>query len=176
MRISALVLLVALSLVTAGCQQDPSQTAVKTAQTAVEQSAQTDTAADRQNIEQMREQWVAAAERDDAAAVAAFYGDDAVVTSPDSATAAEGRQAIQDLWSKNFPMATGLQVRSTETEVSGDLAYDYGEFSQRVTPPKGKATDVQGRYIVVFKRQSDGAWKIDKHLSFPLPAAKPAAR
>lgn len=175
MRMFKLMLLVALSLFLTGC---PRQAVEPTTDTAMvtEQPAVTDTAAARRDIEQIRDQWVAAAERDDAAAVTAFYTDDAVVTAPDT-PAAEGRQAIQDHWARNFPISSALQVRSSETEISGDLAYDYGEFSQRITPPRGKAMDVQGRYVVVLKRQADGAWKIDKHLSFPLqPPAAPRAR
>jgi uncharacterized protein (TIGR02246 family) len=166
MRKMTLILLPALILLVSGCQQEAAQTTETTA-TVAPQPAQTDTAASVRDIEAFRDQWVAAAEKDDAATVTAMYTADAMIDSPEEPSV-EGREAIQAYWLKNFPLASGLQVRSKETEVSGDLGYDYGEFSQRITPPKGKAMDVQGRYLVVLKRQADGSWKIDKHFSFPL--------
>ncbi|HUP47582.1 MAG TPA: SgcJ/EcaC family oxidoreductase [Thermoanaerobaculia bacterium] len=164
MRIPALTLLISLSLMVPGCQQAE----VPAEPAASEQLATPDPAASRQDIERLRDEWLAAAERDDAAAVAALYTDDAVVASPDNPPA-EGRQAIEALWTRNFPMASGLEVRSSRIEASGDLAYDYGEFSQRITPPKGKPMDVTGRYLVVLQRQPDGAWKITRHVSFNMP-------
>ena len=170
MRKMTLILLPALILLVSGCQQEAAQTA-DTPATVVPPPVQTDTAAMVRDIETVRDQWVAAAEKDDAATVTALYTADAVIDSPEEPSVA-GREAIQAYWLKNFPLASGLQVRSKETEVSGDLAYDYGEFSQRITPPKGKAMDAQGRYLVVLKKQADGSWKIDKHFSFPLPPPK----
>jgi uncharacterized protein (TIGR02246 family) len=164
MRILTLALLISLSLLVPGCRQAE----VPAESPASEQLATPDPAAAQQEIERLRDEWVAASERDDAAAVAALYTDDAVVASPDDPPA-EGREAIQALWTRNFPMASGLEVRSAKLEASGDFAYDYGEFSQRITPPKGKPMDVTGKYLVVLKRQPDGAWKIAKHVSFNMP-------
>lgn len=166
MRSLALTLLVSLSLLIAGCRQ-----AETTAEPEVStQPAAPDPAVARQDIERLRDEWIAAAEKDDAATVTAFYTDDAVVASPTDPPA-EGRQAIEALWTKNFPTASGLQVRSHSLEVSGEVAYDYGQFSQRITPPKGKPTDVTGTYLVVLQRQPDGAWKIARHVSFNMPPA-----
>ena len=170
MRKVILILIPALILLVSGCQREATQTTETTA-TVAPQPVQTDTAASLRDIEALRDQWVAAAEKDDAATVTSLYTEDALVTSPDDPSA-EGREAIQALWVKNFPLSSGLQVRSKEIEVSGDLAYDSGEFSQRITPPKGKAMDVQGRYLVVMKRQVGGTWRIDKHFSVPLPPPK----
>ncbi|HUP47839.1 MAG TPA: DUF4440 domain-containing protein, partial [Thermoanaerobaculia bacterium] len=79
---------------------------------------------------------------------------------------------------RNFPMASNLQIQSTDFEASGDLAYDFGEYSQRITPPKGKPVEERGRYLVVLRRDDAGGWKIEKHLAFPLnpPPATTAAR
>ena len=163
-------LLVLLCLVAAACQQERAQTPAENTANAAPPPAQTDTAADAQSVAQLRDQWVAAAEKDDAATVAGLYTDDAVLASGEGT--ADGRQAIQGTFGKSFPMTSNLKITSRELEVSGDLAYDYGEYTQRITPPKGKAMDVTGRYLVVLKRQAGGGgWQIDKHVSFVVPPA-----
>lgn len=172
MRSVALMLLVTLSLLVAGCQpaEPPAEPMVST------QPAAPDPAVDRAAIDRLRDDWIAASEKDDAMTVAGFYTDDAVHSSPDDPEV-QGREAIQALWTRLFPAASGLKIRSLRQEVSGDLAYDYGEYTQRITPPKGKPMDVTGRYLVVLKRQPDGAWKLVNHTSFPLfPAAQKAAQ
>ncbi len=165
MRIVILTLLVVLSLIVAGCQpaDAPSEPVTPVAETAT-----ADPAADREAVGSLRDQWIAAAERDDAAAVAALYADDAVLTSPQNPRA-EGREAIQAAFARDFPMGSDLEIRSSRTEVSGDLAYDYGEYSQRVTPAEGEPMDVSGEYLVVLERQADGSWKITRHVSFVRP-------
>lgn len=124
----------------------------------------TDANAAQTQIEEVRDSWIASAERDDAASVASLYTDDAVLVGADGRPA-EGRQAIQRSLAEAFPAASGLRVTSREMRVSGDLAYDYGEFSQQVTPPGGQPMQVTGAYLVVLRRQDDGTWRITKHLS-----------
>lgn len=55
----------------------------------------------------------------------------------------------------------------TAFDASGDLAYDSGHYSQDVTPPGGQPMKVSGHYVVVLKRQADGAWKIVQHIAPP---------
>lgn len=119
-------------------------------------------------IWKVRDAWVAAAEKKDAAAVAALYSDDAVVVGTDM-PATSGRPAIRAAFAKAFPMTTDLKVNSQMTDVSGDLAYDYGTYSEHVSPPKGKPMDVSGTFLVTLRRQSDGSWKIVRHLTATPP-------
>lgn len=168
-RSSAIVALIPL-LVGIGCE------APDTADTGAEGAAEmpgapaVDVAAIEAEVDQIRSDWIAAAERDDAAAVAALYADDAVVVGP-AGQPAQGRQAIQEAFAADFPQATNLQVTSSDVEVSGDLVTDMGEFTQTVQTPDGQQQTVTGRYIVVLRRQADGAWRIVQHLSaVPMPA------
>ena len=170
MRILTLTLLISLCLLIAGCPaaETPAEPEIG------EQPVTADPAAARQEIEQLRSEWVAAAERDDAAAVAALYTDDAVVASSDGPPAV-GRQAIEQVWTEAFPRASELEIRSNRFETSGDVAYDYGEFSQVLTPAEGEPMQVTGEYLVALERQSDGAWKITRHISVNRPADAAAA-
>lgn len=130
-----------------------------------EESPQTADASDaRSQIERLRNDWIAAAERDDAATIAPMYAEDAVMVGTGNPPA-RGREAIQAALTQDFPGSRNLRVESRDLTVSGDLAYDYGEFSVQATPPGGREQTESGHYIVVLKRQPDGNWKIVKHLS-----------
>lgn len=159
MRIMTLALT---AIAIAGC--------AKTGSTPADTTAASGTAASASNedvtasIAKLRDAWVDAAKKKDAAAVASMYTDDAVLVGAD-APLTTGRAAIQEAWSKFFPILTDLTVTSEKTESSGDLAYDYGSFTQHLSPPNAKPLETAGYYLVVFKKQSDGSWKIARHLS-----------
>ena len=145
-----------------------------------EQAATSDTvaapdpAADRAAIERVRSDWIAAAERDDAAAVANLYVDDAVMVGSDTPLA-RGREAIREGLTQGFATASGLEVNSEDLTVSDDVAYDYGTYTQTIRMPDGQTRSGGGHYLVVLKRQADGSWKIVRHLSTTPPTEAEAA-
>jgi uncharacterized protein (TIGR02246 family) len=77
-----------------------------------------------------------------------------------------GRNAIRLLFEKAMATHTSdLTPRSLGTEVSANLAYDSGEYSETITPASGVATtELKGNYLIVFKRQRDGKWLIIEHV------------
>jgi uncharacterized protein (TIGR02246 family) len=123
-----------------------------------------DPAADRTQIEQLRDQWRAAADRGDAAGLAALYADDATFVGP-MVRERSGRNAIQQTWTEQLPISTVTRIESRDLQVSGDLAYDYGEFTQQVTPPGAQQQMMNGHYLVTLRRQADGNWRIVRHIS-----------
>ena len=144
-------------LVAVGCQSTPVPAEKK------------DTAADKAALNALRDKVMAAVNSNDAAAVAACYTDDAIMMSPNEASA-EGKQAIQASYQDMFQQgAVKVALTARETEVSGDWAFETGTSSATVTPktaPKSaaKKTDkpfeVVSRYVVVLKKQADGSWKV----------------
>jgi len=125
----------------------------------------------RDAIGKLRSAWQEAANRNDPAAVAAMYTDDATFVGTE-APLASGRQEIQSAFAKTFPIAKLESIDSKDFVVSGDMAYDYGTFRQQVTPPNAKAMTINGYYLVINRRQSDGSWKISRHIA-TTPPAKP---
>ena len=93
--------------------------------------------------------------------IVALYAPDAVFLQP-SGDRVTGRAAIRDLC-KNI-MATftsDISLHSIATEHSGDLAYDSGDYRETlVKVSDGIQIEVQGNYLMVFKRQADGTWLI----------------
>ncbi len=113
---------------------------------------------------ELRNSWIAAAERDDAAAVAAMYTEDAIFLTSDGGTL-NGRAAIKAELAESFKAGSGLTVTEESSEVAGDIVYSTGEWKQTITMPDGKTVDAEGRYLVISELQSDGTWKITRHVS-----------
>ena len=149
-------------LMAVGCESSPGPAEKKS------------TAADTAAITVLRNKVAAAFNSRDAAALAACYTDDAIMMSPNEATAT-GTQAIQASYQASFQQgAAKMTITPRETEVSGDWAFETGTTSLTITPKTGKPVEEAGRYVVVLKKQAGGFWKI--HLdagnsAAPLPAA-----
>lgn len=170
--------LLALPLVLAvlACEPADDSAARDTAVAGDTPTVKQDPATSRAEIERIRENWRSAAERDDAGAVAALYADDAIFVGTETPEV-RGRAAIQERFGEQFPVSTVSRIESRDLTVSGDMAYDYGEFTQQVTPPNAPGQTINGHYLVVLRRQNDGSWKIVRHISTtPTAAAAPARR
>jgi uncharacterized protein (TIGR02246 family) len=138
-----------------------------------------DTAADEAAIRAINPAWFAAYNSGDAAAVAALYAEDAVVSPPDTA-ALRGSAAIREFFVKEIAgsSAAGLDFRagaSPEFGVSGDLGWEWNTFT--VTDASGAAVDT-GKYTTLYGRV-DGQWRIirdiwnsDVRPAAPAPAAE----
>jgi len=90
------------------------------------------------------------------------YADDAVVFAA-GAPAFVGKDNVRK-FIQGMLAAPSMQVSFTDQKVevarSGDLAVDSGAFQATVTDKKGKATTSNGRFLLVWKKQADGSWKI----------------
>jgi uncharacterized protein (TIGR02246 family) len=174
MHLRALAVVVMLMVV--GCQSTPGPAVKK------------DTAADKAAINALRDKVMATFNSNDAAAIAACYTDDAVVMNPKEASA-EGKPAIQASFQAMFQQgAAKMALTPRETELSGDWAFETGTGTITITPKAarkkvaskrtakkaGKPVEVTTRYVVVLKKQADGAWKV--HLDIGNSAAPRPAR
>lgn len=98
--------------------------------------------------------------RGDAAAMAALYTEDAVIF-PEGAAAIEGKPAIQRYWTLPAGRRITLHRLIPErVEVHGDVASDYGRY-EIAGEANGEAWGPShGKYVVVWKRGADGAWRM----------------
>lgn len=106
--------------------------------------------------------WSAASAAKDAEAFSAVYADDGTVMLegvPDM----HGKQAILEgvahmMEDPNFD----LSFEPTDIFVAraGDLAYEYGNYSLTMTGDGGEAMTGTGSYVVIWKKQADGTWKV----------------
>ena len=110
----------------------------------------------RQEIEQRVREFEAAFNRRDAAALAAMYTEDARLLPPGSEMAS-GRPAIQQFWQGAFDMGvSGGELRPQQIEARDDLAYEMSTATLRM----GDAGTQAVKYVVVWKRQTGGAWQL----------------
>jgi uncharacterized protein (TIGR02246 family) len=131
-----------------------------------------DVAAVRKAIEEGNAKWTEAYNRGDAAAVAALYTDEATVMPPNSEMV-KGRQGIQGLWNSFMTMGVkDVTLTTMDVGGGGNTAYETGNYSLTIQPESQAAMTDSGKYVVVWKKQADGTWKLHVDIwnsSMPLP-------
>jgi uncharacterized protein (TIGR02246 family) len=111
--------------------------------------------------------------------VAALYADDATVMLPDTPVMT-GKAAISAGFKgagsdPNFSLS--LQTTSVDVSKGGDLGYVRGSYMVHQTDAKTKkATMEKGNYVLVYKKQADGSWKIVADTAIPEAPAAPVAK
>jgi uncharacterized protein (TIGR02246 family) len=106
-------------------------------------------------IAEVNRRFVDAVARDDMAAAAAVYTDDATVLPPDAAPVS-GRANIQAFWT-GAKAALGVKAVTLTTkslEIRGDCAHEVGEAG--LSLPSGTAVM---KYLVVWHHQREGGWR-----------------
>lgn len=115
----------------------------------------------RAQIEQAATRFSDAFNRGDVLALAAMYDTGGVVLAP-NAPPMHGRQNIEALWAgarqQGFK-TLNLVVDSVEP-ISGNFAIDLGRYTLVIQPPGQAETTDRGKYMVLWKRQADGSWKL----------------
>jgi len=115
----------------------------------------------REQVEQAYRDIEQAFFRGDADALAAIYTDDAEWFVP-GAPVIKGREAITQAWKSVIgPGGNTLRVQVGELQETGDWAYEVGSFT--ATAPEGNLLN-SGKYLVIWKRQSNGMWKTYRDL------------
>jgi ketosteroid isomerase-like protein len=106
--------------------------------------------------------WSKAMEAKDAATFVTFYAEEARVLPP-NAPAISGRAALLDYW-KKFMALPGLKGSFGPDKVvvakSRDIAYETGTYSMTTNDAQGKPQHEKGKYLVVWKKDSSGKWKV----------------
>jgi uncharacterized protein (TIGR02246 family) len=117
--------------------------------------------ADEQAIRTLDKEWSDATQSKDAVKMLVYYADDASAL-PFNAPIATGKEQIQKMWTGLMGMpGFSLSFAPAKIEVakSGDLAYDVGTFELKLNDANGSPTTMMGKYVVVWKKQTDGHWK-----------------
>ncbi|MBZ5662948.1 MAG: SgcJ/EcaC family oxidoreductase [Acidobacteriia bacterium] len=92
-----------------------------------------------------------------------YYADDAWVY-PQNAPIAKTADQRRSVWAAFFatPGASDMEGDITRVEVarSGDLAVEFGTFAMTMNDKKGKPITENEKYVVTWKKQADGKWKV----------------
>ena len=122
-------------------------------------------------IEKQNAAFSAAFGRGDIAAVARAYAEDAIAFPPDGEMV-RGRPAIEAMW-KGVHDAGGKAIALTTVDVtsSGSLAAETGTATLKMQPPSGAEQSLSVKYVVVWKKQPDGTWKLYRDIWNAMPAS-----
>ena len=109
------------------------------------------------DIQKLNDQWAAAFNKGDAAAVAAMYGQDAYVL-PAGAAMVKGRAAIEALWRQEMqkigdPKITTLDVKPLGSGAAREIGT--ATFKTKSQPPQ----EIAAKYAVVWQKEG-GRWKL----------------
>lgn len=122
-----------------------------------------DAAAVRQAIEAANARYDSAAVKGDTAALAAFYTDDAILMMS-GIPAARGHDAIAKTYAGmgSAMKLSAMKLTTQDVIVSGEYAVETGSYdlSGQPTAKGAKPQRDVGKYIVVWKKQTDGSYKI----------------
>ncbi len=129
-------------------------------------------AADTDAVKKLETDFLGAIEAKDFATAKAAYASDAVMMIPMQAPL-KGAAAIGADYDKFAADPAGKFDATNETTVVGaDMAYSTGTYDVTYTDSKTKKVENgEGYYLVVYKKQADGSWKIVQDVSSPTPKA-----
>lgn len=160
-QINSLVILALISL-SAACQ---TQTVADTR------------AADETTLRNLDADWSKAAGAKDIDKTVSYYSDDALVM-PSNSPVLQGKAAARAMWHAMFSMpgfGGGWKATKVDVARSGDVGYVTGTYEINETDASGKQKTDKGKYLAVWKKQTDGSWKcVADMFNTDLPAT-PAA-
>lgn len=135
-------------------------------------AARHDPAAVRATIEGTLAQFSAAMKRADPGAIASMFTEDGEYVVASRKGFIAGRPAVEEHFARVFKAVRfhDVAITTLSVQVDGDTAYETGTnsvtFQAGDTPP----TTRTGRYLTVWKRQSDGVWRIRVDAVIPDPS------
>jgi uncharacterized protein (TIGR02246 family) len=161
MRPRSLLLLTVVPFLATACSRPDDAAATSDSAAGVAAASTADAGEARQAIEASNTKFVDAVKRSDSTTVADNYTDDAIVMA--SGTEAwRGRDAVRKGFTGMMTQAPAKEfsLKTDDVMVGGDLAVETGSYEMTVQPKGGKEMKDKGKYVVVWKRQADGSWKI----------------
>jgi uncharacterized protein (TIGR02246 family) len=114
-------------------------------------------AQDKALIQKLDDEFAAAFNKGDYAAVAAMYAEDATLLPP-GAPMMKGRQAIQGFWTKAGEGVTDAKLIAVDvTPLGGNAAREIGTFSLKT---KGaNPQELSGKFVVIWQKVGND-WKL----------------
>lgn len=140
---------------------------------------ETNAAADIAAVSALRDGFTSAMNAGDAAAIGSLYTADGVSQHNHDKTVT-GRDAIVEGQKAMFSQfAIKAEIMPDETVTMGTFGFDRGRYRMSMTPKAGGEAMVdEGRYVVLLRKEADGAWKVSSDIDnsiTPLPPPPAAA-
>jgi ketosteroid isomerase-like protein len=106
--------------------------------------------------------WLKAYQTKNAAAAAAFYAPEGAMLAPNRPRLS-GKNALTKFIVKSFRLDhydIVWHAKKAEVAQSGELGYTSGSYEMSFRQPRGKLYFDKGKYVMVWKKQADGTWKV----------------
>ena len=110
-----------------------------------------------------------AAEKGAAEAFHAFAAESAMLL-PMGELPVKGREAIRQAMNALSGGELKWAPVASELSRSADLGYTWGNYEYSGKTPDGQTRSSQGKYVTIWKKQSDGTWKFVLDIGNPNPA------
>jgi len=96
----------------------------------------------------------------DAATLASYYTEDARLLPPNSEMI-QGREGVEAYWAGGMQMGMNDAVLTTVDVIGmGDVVCEIGTYVVTVQPEGQDAFEDSGKYLVIWKKATDGTWKL----------------
>ena len=122
----------------------------------------------REAIDKGNAQWIEAWDKADASLIAGLFAPDGIMLGGKGKSFKGPNQILERM--KTVLQAAGKGVKATVTTVDlwldGDTAYETGKYSY-TSLEKGQPVTDEGRYVTIWRRQSDRSWKIIVDMGVP---------
>ena len=131
-----------------------------------------DLAALRDAIQEREKEWSAAFLAGNAAGVAALYTEDGAQVQP-SGDWFRGREAIAKSLQAQFDTlaVTAREDITEEVFAAGDYVVEIGRYSYQGSSKAGnKPRSAAGRYMVLWRKDTDGVWRLHRDIGNDAPA------
>ena len=112
-------------------------------------------------LKKIDEEWSKAAGSKDVDKTVSYYAPDATLLPPNAATTS-GKESIRKIWKDIFAapgFSGGWTANKVEVANSGEIGYASGTWDFKWKDAKGKPAGDHGKFVEVWKKQSDGSWK-----------------
>jgi uncharacterized protein (TIGR02246 family) len=114
----------------------------------------------RQAIEAANDKFGESVRKGDGAALAALYADDARLLPPNGEML-QGTTDIKAFWTGALQMGIrDANLTTLEVIGMGELACEIGKYDLTIKPEGQGTIEDMGKYVVMWKRSSNGAWKL----------------
>jgi ketosteroid isomerase-like protein len=81
---------------------------------------------------------------------------------PPNSKMVKGREEIMKMLNNEVQLGEqDIKFETLELTVANDLAYETGLYNLNVKPKKGEPFNDKGKYIVIWKKDSDGQWLME---------------
>ena len=91
-----------------------------------------------------------------------FYTEDPLFMAP-NAPAARGRAQIEAAL-RALPPLTAFTLQSDDMDGDYLIAYSRGRYSMTMAPPGAPPIHDTGKFVVIYRKQDDGSWKVSRDI------------